>query len=127
MKANGRRNQDRMITRRKSRKYDLGGTPIECTQPRRCARHHQPPVFQLARARFEDLLLRILNPNQALEQLELNHGVWDDKVVNFDDFGLDLCLMMMNALMQTGGEIREVIHQLECKCMSGSPGGYPID
>ncbi|KAD4586160.1 hypothetical protein E3N88_23761 [Mikania micrantha] len=29
--------------------------------------------------------------------------------------------------MQTGGEIREVIHQLECKCMSGSPGGYPID
>ncbi|KAD3337312.1 hypothetical protein E3N88_32832 [Mikania micrantha] len=29
--------------------------------------------------------------------------------------------------IQTGGEIREVIHPLECNCMSGNPGGYPID
>ncbi|KAD4585275.1 hypothetical protein E3N88_22876 [Mikania micrantha] len=40
---------------------------------------------------------------------------------------LDLEYFPLLFMMQTGGEIREVIHQLECKCMSGSPGGYPID
>ncbi|KAD4385812.1 hypothetical protein E3N88_25981 [Mikania micrantha] len=58
-----------------------------------------------ARRRSRGFLLRIWNPNPALELLELNHGVnglirvWDDKVLIFDDFGHDLCLWMIYALL----------------------------
>ncbi|KAD5961118.1 hypothetical protein E3N88_12591 [Mikania micrantha] len=59
--------------------------------------------------RFEDLFLRLWNPNQARRLLELNHG-------------RKSLIRDTNGWRNPGGD-----PPLECNCMSGNPGGYPID
>ncbi|KAD7477159.1 hypothetical protein E3N88_00295 [Mikania micrantha] len=60
---------------KKSRKVTLGGTPIVETWP------------------------QALRAASSAANLPYMSRVWDDKVVIFDDFGLDLCLWMMKVFV----------------------------